>query len=191
MLSSLPEHIFVLGTLCHWVGEKCYVAHRQVLFSFILFFPKDSVINYQPDVFFPFFSRGSVNSSWETISFSLLLSISPLFYYLVQFYSGWGLQHWVSLHPFKNIILFSRQLKKEWQCADSWEGCREINNICETPTWTLKIVWTEVKKLWFPKALVRGLESPAPLFVLVRILIGSIIWKNKPVVLWKLFFFSL
>lgn len=187
MLSSLPKHIFVLGTLCHWVGKKTYIAHSQFLFCFILFPTKDSVINYRPDTFLPLSLLTLKKLSFPPPPpFSLYLPIVLLF-------CG-SIQHCVVitalkvfLNTFKNT-LFSRQVEKEWHCS-LLEWLREINNICETLTWTLKIAWTEVKKLRFPKALVRGLESPVLFLVQVSILNG--LCKRKSLLMWKVFFFFL
>lgn len=189
MLSSLPKHIFVLGTLCHWVGEKTYIAHSQFLFCFILFPTKDSVINYRPDTFLPLSLLTLKKLSFPPPTF---LSLSSNCFIVLWFNSTLrgdlviaALK--VFLNTFKNTQ-FSRQVEKEWHCS-LLEWLREINNICETLTWTLKIAWTEVKKLRFPKALVRGLESPVLFLVQVSILNG--LCKRKSLLMWKVFFFFL
>lgn len=159
MLSSWPDFIFVLGALYHWAGENCCIAHGQVPFPSNSLFCWRGCDKQPASCLFPFFSLDSVNSSWETVALYHLLPLpaSQLFYFpLFQFFSGWWLHSKESLLPsFRNTSCCSPEKQKEQHYSLLRKQATSGNPCMNNST-----VSTEDKKLHFPEALVRGLESP-------------------------------
>lgn len=105
-------------SLSRW--EMLHRSQPSSFFVLILSSAKDGVINYQPATFFPFtLLILLIAHEKPSLPTSSSLSLPPSYFIFLWFSSsesGYYSNESLPL-PFKNIILFSRQLEKEWHCS--------------------------------------------------------------------------